>query len=107
MGASDIIDQLRSGITQNDRLVKLDTPLGSNAFLVPRGVGASRACRDYHFTMDIVSTNDSVQLKDLIAQSVTLWLQQSDKSYRPVHGYVHTARRLGSDGGLTSYQLAF
>jgi type VI secretion system secreted protein VgrG len=107
MGASDIIDQLRSGITQNDRLVKLDTPLGSNALLVQRVVGASRAGRDYDFTIDIVSTNDSVQLKDLIAQSVTLWLQQSDKSYRPVHGYVHTARRLGSDGGLTSYQLAF
>ena len=105
MGASDIIGQLRSGITQNDRLVKIDTPLGSNSVLVQRVVGTSRAGRDYEFTVDFVSLDDSVQLKDLIAQPVTLWLQQTDKSYKPFNGYVHTARRLGSDGSLSSYQL--
>nr|WP_269504304.1 type VI secretion system Vgr family protein [Burkholderia sp. IMCC1007] len=70
-------------------------------------VGQSRAGRDYGFTVDVASLNESIELKSLIAQPVTLWLQQSDKSYRAVHGYVHTARRLGSDGGLTSYQLEF
>ncbi|WP_321932318.1 phage late control D family protein, partial [Paraburkholderia guartelaensis] len=48
-----------------------------------------------------------IELKTLIAQPVTLWLQQTDQSYLPHHGYVHTARRLGADGGLTSYQLEF
>ncbi|MGK8202840.1 type VI secretion system Vgr family protein [Burkholderia cenocepacia] len=107
MGAADIIDQIRSGLLQKERLVKIDTPLGDNALLVQRVVGQSRAGRDYGFTVDVASLNESVELKTLIAQPVTLWLQQSDKSYRPVHGYVHTARRLGSDGGLTSYQLEF
>jgi type VI secretion system secreted protein VgrG len=36
-----------------------------------------------------------------------LWIQQTDRSYSPHHGYLHTVRRLGSDSGLTSYQLVF
>ncbi len=63
--------------------------------------------RDYSFTLDVVSIDDRIELKRLIAQPVTLWLQQTDQSYLPHHGYVHTARRLGADGGLTSYQLEF
>nr|WP_144154965.1 contractile injection system protein, VgrG/Pvc8 family [Paraburkholderia sp. BCC1885] len=39
----------------------------------------------------------NVELKTLIAQPVTLWIQQTDKSYLPHNGYVHTARRLGSN----------
>lgn len=107
MGAADIIDQLRSGFLQNERLVRIDTPLGDNALLVQRVVGQSRVGRDYGFVVDVASLNESIELKSLIAQPVTLWLQQSDKSYKPMHGYVHTARRLGSDGGVTSYQLEF
>jgi type VI secretion system secreted protein VgrG len=75
--------------------------------LVQRVVGNSRVGRDYSFTVDVASMDESIELKSLIAQPVTLWLQQTDKSYRPVNGFVHTARRLGSDGGLTSYQISF
>jgi type VI secretion system secreted protein VgrG len=107
MGAADLIEQIRSGIFQNERLLKLDTPIGANALLVQRVVGNSRVGRDYAFTVDVASTDENIELKRLIAQPVTLWMQQTDKSYRPVHGFVHTARRLGSDGGLTSYQVAF
>jgi type VI secretion system secreted protein VgrG len=63
--------------------------------------------RHFEFTVDVVSSSGNVELKRLIAQPVTLWIQQSDKSYQPHNGYVHTARRLGSNGGLTTYQLGF
>jgi type VI secretion system secreted protein VgrG len=63
--------------------------------------------RHYEFTVDVVSTADAIELKTLIAQPVALWIQQTDRSYLPHHGYVHTARRLGSDGSLTSYQFGF
>lgn len=107
MGAQDIIATITGGLAQSDRLLKLDASQG-NAVLVPqRAIGHSRIGRDYEFTVDVVSTSDTVELKTLIAQPVTLWLQQTDKSYQPHHGYVHTVRRLGSDSGLTSYQIAF
>jgi type VI secretion system secreted protein VgrG len=107
MGAQDIIAAIKSGLLQSDRLLKVDTPLGTNVLLPQRLLGHSRLGRDYEFTLDAVSTNDGIELKALIAQPVTLWMQQTDQSYAPHHGYVHTARRLGSDSAITSYQIGF
>ncbi|WP_421376051.1 type VI secretion system Vgr family protein [Paraburkholderia sp. DD10] len=107
MGAQDIIGAINGGLAQSDRLLKLDSLLGGNVLLPQRVIGHSRIGRHYEFTVDIVSTSGAIELKTLIAQPVTLWIQQTDKSYLPHHGYVHTARRLGSDNGLTSYQLGF
>lgn len=107
MGAQDLISAITGGVSQTDRLLKLDTPLGSNVLVPQRVVGRSRLGRHFEFTVDVVSTSSYIELKTLIAQPVTLWIQQADKSYLPHNGYVHTARRLGSNSGLTSYQLGF
>jgi type VI secretion system secreted protein VgrG len=106
MGAQDIIGAITGGLVQSDRLLKLDTSLGNNVLVPQRVVGHSRIGRNYQFTVDAVSTSATVELKTLIAQPATLWVQQSDRSYLPHHGYVHTARRLG-DSGLTSYQIGY
>jgi type VI secretion system secreted protein VgrG len=107
MGAQDIISALSGGLSQQERLLKLDTPSYDGVLLAQRLVGRARLGRHYEFTVDAISPSGDVELKKLIAQPVTLWLQQTDKSYLPHHGYIHTARRLGSDSGLTSYQIAF
>ncbi|MBK3779998.1 type VI secretion system tip protein VgrG [Paraburkholderia aspalathi] len=107
MGAKDLISLLNAGVQQSDRIVKFDSPAGSDVLLPHILFGTSRLGRNYEFTVDVVSLHATLELKSLIAQPVTLWLQQSDKSYRPHHGYVHTARRLGSEGQLTSYQVIF
>ncbi len=107
MGAQDIISFMQSALFQADRLVKLDSPAGANALLPQTVMGTSRLGRNFEYVIDAVSTNSSLELKSLVAQPVTLWLQRADKSYRPQHGYVHTVRRLGADGELTSYQLVY
>nr|WP_256252854.1 type VI secretion system tip protein VgrG [Burkholderia ubonensis] len=107
MGAQDLIALMNSGLIQSDRLVKLDTPAGPDVLLPQIVVGTARLGRNYEYAVDVVSLRDSLELKSLIAQPVTLWIQQANKSYRPRHGYVHTARRLGADGQLTSMQLIF
>ncbi|MDN7179284.1 type VI secretion system tip protein VgrG [Caballeronia sp. SEWSISQ10-4 2] len=106
MNARDIVSA-KGGLIQQDRLLKLDTPLGEDVLLPQRAWGRSRIGREFEFTLDVVSTTGDIELKKLIAQPVTLWIGQADKSYLPHHGYVHTARRLGADGGLTSYQISF
>ncbi|RQR56330.1 type VI secretion system tip protein VgrG [Burkholderia sp. Bp9125] len=105
MHLQDIAAAIRGGLIQQNRLLKLDTPLGANALVVQRAVGRSKIGRHYTFTLDVLSSNSDIELKKLIAQPVTLWIQQSNGAYRPVHGYVYTARRLGADGGLTTYQI--
>ncbi|WP_347554688.1 type VI secretion system Vgr family protein [Robbsia sp. KACC 23696] len=130
-GAS-ALTSLLGGPLQQARLLQLDTPLDKNAqgqrtgtgVCVPhRVLGRSSAADHFSFTVDAVSARDDIPLKALIAQPVTLWIQQDsgtggagvagagasgDRSgYAPHHGYVHTARRLGGDGSLTTYQLEF
>jgi type VI secretion system secreted protein VgrG len=107
MGAQDIIGAITGGLIQSDRLLKLDSPLGNNVLLPQRVIGRSRIGRHYEFTVDAVSTSDAIELKTLIAQPIALWIQQTDSSYLSHHGYVHTARRLGSNGSLASYQFGF
>ena len=107
MGAQDIIAAMTGGVMQTDRLLRLDTPLGADVLLPQRALGHARLGRESAFTVDVVSLRDGIELKSLIAQPVTLWIQQADRTYHPHHGYVHTARRLGSDSSLTSYQIGF
>jgi len=86
MGAQDIIGAITGGLVQSDRLLKLDSPLGSNVVLPQRVIGRSRIGRHYEFVVDAISTSDTIELKTLIAQPVTLWIQQTDSSYLPHHG---------------------
>lgn len=94
-------------ISQQRRLLKLDTTLGVDVLLPQRVVGVDRLSEGYTFTLDLLSLDHNVQLKQLIAQPVTLWVLQPDAAYLPVHGYVHSAKKLGSDGQLSAYQLGF
>ncbi|MPV59112.1 type VI secretion protein ImpA [Burkholderia sp. HI2761] len=107
MDAQDIVRALHGGLLQQDRLLKLDTPLGTNVLLPHRVAGWSRIGRQYDFTLDVLSTRNDLKLKKLIGQPITLWIQQANKSYLPRHGYVYSIRRLGAEGGLTSYQIGF
>ncbi|KVM59121.1 type VI secretion protein ImpA [Burkholderia ubonensis] len=107
MDAQDIVRAMQGGLLQQDRLLKLDTPLGDNVLLPQRTLGWSRIGRHFDFTLDVLSTRGDLKLKSLIGQPVTLWIQQADQSYLPRNGYVYAVRRLGSEGGLTSYQISF
>ncbi|MEW6341960.1 MAG: type VI secretion system tip protein TssI/VgrG [Pseudomonadota bacterium] len=107
MSAQDIVRAIQGGLIQQDRLLKLDTPLGSNTLLPQCAVGRSRIGRHFDFTLDVLSINGNIKLKKLLGQPVTLWVLQANKSYLPHHGYVYAVRRLGSEGGLTSYQISF
>lgn len=105
MDVRNLMHFIRGGLIQQDRLLKLDTSLGHDMLLPHQMIGDVRLGRDFEFVVDVVSTTSSVELKNLIAQPATLWIQQGGGSYAPHNGYVHTARRLGADGGLTFHQL--
>jgi type VI secretion system secreted protein VgrG len=103
----NLLSLTKALVGQQDRLIKLTTPLGEDVLLPQHVTGHDRLGRGYAYTIDCVSVRADIDLRTLIAQPVTLWVQQADRSYLPVHGHVHTAKRLGSDGGLTYCQIAF
>lgn len=104
------------GPTQNQRLLRLHTPLGPNVLLAermlgtetigPRAPGASPMA-GFKFDVLALSTNAHLRLKDLIGQPVRLDLltQQSRIAMRPFHGHVTEFALMGSDGGLARYKL--
>ncbi|WP_434665232.1 type VI secretion system Vgr family protein [Paraburkholderia sp. A3BS-1L] len=94
--------------SQYNRLIKLDSPLGTNWLLPLHVKGTARLGRDYEYVIDAVSSRgDQIDLNALIGKPITLRIQQMDGSYMPIHGYVHRFSRLGADGPLTFYQLRF
>ncbi|MBW0449426.1 type VI secretion system tip protein VgrG [bacterium M00.F.Ca.ET.228.01.1.1] len=108
MNMTDLVQAIRGGLIQQDRLLKTDIPSLPNDTLVPhRAVTHGELGRDFSVALDMLSAVGDIELKKLIAQPMTLWIQQADKSYLPVNGYIHTARRLGADGSLNSYQMTF
>jgi len=54
------------GFIQENRLLKLDTPLPANTLVPQRVVGHSRIGRHFEFAIDAVSTNDDIELKTLV-----------------------------------------
>lgn len=107
MAASQDLFGPTSIFSQQSRLIKLDTVLGPDTLIPQRVIAQDRLSRAYEYTIDMLSLSDTIELKQLIAKPVTLWVQQEDSAYLPVHGYVHTARKLGNDGQLVAYQLSF
>ncbi|KVR36235.1 Rhs element Vgr protein [Burkholderia ubonensis] len=108
MGHTALYKTLRLGDAQYNRLVKLDTPLGVDWLLPLYVKGTAKLGRDYEFVIDAVSPRGSqIELDALLGKPVTLWIQQTGGTYMPIHGYVHRFSRLGSDGPLTYYKLAF
>ncbi|RQH01680.1 type VI secretion system Vgr family protein [Paraburkholderia dinghuensis] len=108
MDMTELAQAIRGGLIQQDRLLKTDIPaLPGNALIPRRAVTHAELGRDFSVELDMVSAAGDIELKTLIAQPITLWIQQAGKSYLPINGYIHTAHRLGADGSLTGYQLSF
>jgi type VI secretion system secreted protein VgrG len=103
----EAINKMFMGIGQESRLLKLDSPLGSDVLLPQRAYGVDRMTVGYDYIVDLLSLDPAIELKQLIAQPVTLWVLQDHAAYLPIHGFVHTVKRLGSDGQLCAYQLGF
>lgn len=104
------------GPNQNQRLLRLHTPLGPNVLLAERLLGTEtigprapgvEPSAGFKFEVLALSTNAHLRLKDLIGQPVRVDLLtgQSLTALRPFHGHVTAFALLGSDGGLARYKL--
>src|SRR5690242_4956195 len=75
----DLFEAINKGLSQEGRLLKLDTTLGKDVLLPHRIVAQDRLGRGYQYKLDVLTLKKDIELKDLIAQPITLWIQQTNR----------------------------
>ncbi|WP_186153546.1 type VI secretion system Vgr family protein [Burkholderia gladioli] len=106
-------------LTQANRYVTLDTPLGQDVLLVSVAIVDEQVNRLPEIHLDLLSHRNDLKPADLIGQQVKLRLDQqptqvslervtasSGDNYRYFDGYVCSFDRVGNPGSVTQYQMS-
>jgi len=84
-------------ISQDNRLLRITTPLGDDALVAVSMVGEEGVSRPFLFNVDLVSMDDSANVMDLLGRPVTLHMALVDGNERPIHGLVRRVLSIGRD----------
>lgn len=91
-------------ITQENRFIRIDTPLGEDALLLRGFYGTEGISFPFSFQLDLVSETD-VTFSDIIGQNVTLTIGPDSPTPRYLNGIISnfSALRSGLDEASRSY----
>ena len=103
LALSDLLNEW----TQNNRLLRLTTPLGANTLLVESFKGIEDLNQGFTYEIMALATDAHIALKSLIGQPVLLEMltAHSRDELRPFHGHVTHFQNLGANGGFARYRL--
>jgi type VI secretion system secreted protein VgrG len=90
---------------QKGRLITLTTPLGENTLLLTGFSGHEAISRLFNFHLTTISEETDINFADIIGQSVTINITQSDDSQRYFNGIVSHFSCTGKEGDMTRYEL--
>ncbi|MBM4002515.1 MAG: hypothetical protein FJ295_04395 [Planctomycetes bacterium] len=74
-------------LTQENRQIKLGTPLGPNALLVTAFSGREEISKLFHFTLDMISEQPDIKHNEIVGKNVTVSIERSDGSIRYFNGF--------------------
>ena len=110
--SSALSDLLASGAAvfgQGSRILKLRFAEGSgipeDTLLPHRVQGEESLSKNYRYTLDCLSADANLELKELLGQPVELSLLLPDGGERLLTGLVTRAEHQGADGGFAKYTL--
>jgi type VI secretion system secreted protein VgrG len=90
---------------QNSRLFSITTPLSGQSQLLVGDFHCSEGLSQlFRVTVGLVSQNATIELKQMIGQSVTVELELTTGTTRYFNGYVTQFSHIGTDGGLAIYR---
>jgi type VI secretion system secreted protein VgrG len=98
-------DLIYSG--QHNRILRSSFPHnnGPSAQILVNKIDAIESLsKDFEFTVEILSDDASISLKDMQGKLLNIELVRSDGSLRYFSGYIFNFRRRHSDGGITFYE---
>jgi type VI secretion system secreted protein VgrG len=91
-------------LTQDNRLIAIDTPLGTNVLLLRGFTGQEAISRLFSFELDLLSTDPEIKFDQIIGQPVTIRVRLTRDKERFFHGVISRFMQTGSDVGLANYR---
>ncbi|KAA6461934.1 type VI secretion system tip protein VgrG [Acidobacteria bacterium AB60] len=91
--------------TQKGRLISLTTPLGEDKLLLTTLAGHEAISRLFQFHLNTLSEDTAIAVPDILGQTVTINITQSDDSQRYFNGIVSHFVCAGKEGDMTRYEL--
>lgn len=96
---------MASPLSQQVRILKLETPLGKDKLLVRSFSGAEEISRLFRFQLDLVSEEPTIPPKSIVGKKVTFSVLHSDDSTEHYfNGHISRFSQLPSGGRYSYYQ---
>jgi len=91
--------------TQENRLLAIDTPLGSDVLLLQEFTAHERISRLFHYHLDVLSDKKSISFKDIVGKNVTVRVLLADGSEQYFNGFVSRFGQGSSSVKFTRYHM--
>ncbi len=98
-----------SSVSQEQRLLRVETPLGDDAFILSNFNGTEGISELFSFSLSLLSHTQNIQAKDIVGHTITVKINsgQTDKPPRLFNGFVNHMVARGMTGeGLRQYQIS-
>ncbi|MCL6269321.1 type VI secretion system tip protein VgrG [Sansalvadorimonas sp. 2012CJ34-2] len=90
-----------SALTQNNRLITINTPLGKDALIVRELEGQEALSQLFHFQLTLLSEDSAITSKKLLGQPVTIAIYNSGPDTpRYIHGHICRFAALDTNEGM-------
>ena len=76
-------------LTQQERMLKLTTPLGEDVLLLTGFTGQEEISRLFRFQLEMISDNNAITAADIVGKNITFSVELSDGSPRFFNGFVN------------------
>ncbi|MBT2298448.1 type VI secretion system Vgr family protein [Pseudomonas fluorescens] len=93
-------------ITQNNRLVQVDSPLGGDVLVLQSMDGSEELGRLFHYELDLTSEDRAIKFDQLLGKPMGLTLELYNGAKRYFHGIVCSCRQLTGHGQFAGYRVS-
>ena len=77
-------------LTQDNRMLGLETPLGKDKLLLTSFHGREEISRLFQFQLEMISDDAAIKAEDIVGQNVTVSIEQGDEEDRYINGFVNS-----------------
>ena len=91
------------GFTQTDKLLQIESPLGTNVLLLAELSGEESVSHIFNFQLELLSENSSISFDQIVGQRVTVSINQAGGGKRYINAFVSRFAQSGADSRFTHY----